>query len=146
MVVKDKELVMGICEVIYEVDKDIILLGLYNSEMINFVKEIGFRFVNEVFVDRVYDNNGFLVLRSVEGVVIYDIKYVIDRVVRMVKEGIVEILIGEVIYIKVDFICVYGDNLKVIEFVKEIRKCFELESIEVCLLENIEVCLLENIV
>lgn len=59
MAAKDKELAMGICEAIYEVDKDIILLGLYNSEMINSAKEIGLRFANEVFADRAYDNNGF---------------------------------------------------------------------------------------
>ncbi|HAU5071466.1 TPA: LamB/YcsF family protein [Clostridioides difficile] len=146
MAAKDKELAMGICEAIYEVNKDIILLGLYNSEMINSAKEIGLRFANEVFADRAYDNNGFLVPRNVEGAVIHDTKHAIDRVVRMVKEGTVETLTGEVIHIKADSICVHGDNPKAIEFVKEIRKRFELESIEVCPLENIEVCSSENIV
>lgn len=88
----------------------------------------------------------FLVPRSVEGAVIHDTKHAIDRVVRMVKEGTVETLTGEVIHIKADSICVHGDNPKAIEFVKEIRKRFELEGIEVCPLENIEVCSSENIV
>ncbi|MCC0636889.1 MULTISPECIES: LamB/YcsF family protein [unclassified Clostridioides] len=144
MAAKDKNLAMAICEAIYEVNKDITLLGLYNSEMINSAKEVGLKFANEVFADRAYDSNGFLVPRNVEGAVIHDTKTAIDRVVKMVKEGTVETITGEIIHIKADSICVHGDNPKAIEFVKEIRKRFELESIEVCPLENMEVCSSED--
>lgn len=51
-----------------------------------------------------------LVPRNVEGAVIHDTKHAIDRVVRMVKEGTVETLTGEVIHINRFYMCTWGQS------------------------------------
>ena len=51
---KDMDLALAIAEAIAEVDKDIILLGLANSKMIDAGKQLGLRVANEVFADRAY--------------------------------------------------------------------------------------------
>lgn len=121
MVVKDIKFVIVICEGIYEVNKEFILFVLLGSEMVNVVNNVGLKVVMEVFVDRVYEEDGILVVRIKEGLMIIDEDEFIKRVIRMIKENKVKMIIGIDILIKVDFICVYGDGIKVLEFVRKIK-------------------------
>lgn len=61
---KDMDLALAIAEAIAEVDKNIILLGLANSKMIDAGKQLGLRVANEVFADRAYQADGSLVPRK----------------------------------------------------------------------------------
>ncbi len=125
------EYARAISEAIYEVDKNIILLGLANSEMINAGRTVGIKTANEVFADREYMDNGTLVPRKIEGAVITDADLVIKRAVKMIKHGTVESINGKTISIKADSICVHGDNPKAVDFVKKIRESFESENIKI---------------
>ena len=69
---KDMDLALAIAEAIAEVDKNIILLGLANSKMIDAGKQLGLRVANEVFADRAYQADGSLVPRKLPGAVIHD--------------------------------------------------------------------------
>lgn len=129
MAAKDIIMAKAIAEAVYEVDKDLILVGLANSEIVKAGKEIGLKVANEVFADRAYDTDGFLVSRNIEGAVIHDKDIAIKRVIRMVKEGKVTSITGEDISIQADTICVHGDNPKTLIFVQEIRKALENEGI-----------------
>lgn len=125
------EYARAISEAIYEVDNNIILLGLANSEMITAGKAVGLKTVNEVFADRAYMDDGTLVPRGMEGAMITDTDFVIRRAIQMIKQGTVESINGKIINIKADSICVHGDNLKAVEFVKRIREAFESENIKI---------------
>ena len=139
MAAKDYELSLAIANAIYEVDKDIILLGLANSHMIDAGKNVGLKVASEVFADRAYNSDGTLVPRSIKGAVIHDTELAIKRVVRMVKEGKVQSIEGKDINIKADSICVHGDNPKAIEFVKSIAKELIKENVDiVCISEVIK--------
>ncbi|MBF8982547.1 LamB/YcsF family protein [Lutibacter sp. B2] len=136
MAAKDKDLAMAIAEGIYEVDQDIILMGLANSEIIKAGKTFGLKVCNEVFADRAYNSDGTLVSRKLEGAVIHDADLAISRVVRMVKEGKVTAINGEDIEIKAQSICVHGDNPEAVEFVRKIRLKLEEEGIQVTAISN----------
>lgn len=131
MAAKDAELAMAIAEGIYEVDKDLILMGLANSEMTKAGLVVGLKVANEVFADRAYNHDGTLVSRKLEGSMIHDRDLAISRVVRMVTEGKVQAITGEDIDIKADSICVHGDNPKAVEFVDSIRKALEAEGVKI---------------
>ncbi|WZL72224.1 LamB/YcsF family protein [Clostridiaceae bacterium 35-E11] len=136
MAAKDKALAKAIAEAIYEVDKNIILLALANSEMIEAGNQVGLKVANEVFADRAYNKDGTLVSRKSEGAVIHDADLAITRVVRMVKEGKVTAITGEDIQINAQSICVHGDNPEALEFVKKIRSKLKEEDIEVTAISN----------
>lgn len=136
MAAKDAKLAAAIAEAIREVDQNIILMGLANSEMINAGKEMGLKTANEVFADRAYNPDGTLVSRSLPGAVIHDADLAISRVVRMVKEGKVQAVNGEDIEIKADSICVHGDNPEAVEFTRRIRATLEKEGVEVTAVSN----------
>ena len=131
MAAVDEKLARAMCEAVYEVDKDIIFMGLAGSKMIEAAESVGLRAASEVFADRAYNDDGTLVSRKLPGAVIKDKDLAIKRVVRMVKEGKVESINGNDIAIKADSICVHGDNPKALEFVKNIRETLIAEGVEI---------------
>lgn len=134
---KNYDLAKAICEAIYEFDKNIILLGLSGSQLIKAGEDTGLRVAREVFADRAYEDDGSLRARSKEGAVITDENIAIDRVVKMVKENKVTSYSGKEIEIYADSICVHGDGVKALEFVKKIRERLISEGIEIIPLKEI---------
>jgi UPF0271 protein len=129
MAAKDGKLAKAIIDGIWEVDRDLIVLGPPGSEMVNAAKEKGLKFANEVFADRAYNPDGTLVARSLPGSMIIDKNIAISRVLRMVTEGKVTAINGEDIDIKADSICVHGDNPEAVDFVRLIRE--ELTKVQI---------------
>jgi len=128
---KNLKLALAICEGIYEVNPELILLALSGSEMVNAAKSIGLKVAREAFADRAYEEDGSLVARMKEGSMITDEKESIKRVIRMIKENKVEAITGIDIPIKVDSICVHGDGIKALEFVRKIKSSLEEENIKI---------------
>lgn len=54
----------------------------------------------------------------------------------MIKESKVTSINGKEIDLKADSICVHGDNVKALKFVKKIKENLEKEQIQICALEN----------
>lgn len=131
MAAKDYNLAKAICESIYEFDKEIILLGLSGSELIRAGEDIGLKCANEVFTDRAYEEDGSLVSRKKEGAVITDEKEAINRVIDMIVKKQVKTINGKYIDIKADSICVHGDGIKALEFVKKINEKLKENNIEI---------------
>jgi UPF0271 protein len=131
MAANDAGLSEAIAQAIYETDKDLILVGLANSEMIKAGKKANLKVANEVFADRAYNKNGTLVSRKKEGAMIHDEEEAISRVLRMVKEGKVSSITGEDIDIQADTICVHGDNPRAVGFVEKIKRALQAEGVEV---------------
>lgn len=134
---KDMDLAMAIAEAVYSVDKDVILLGLAGSKMLEAGRHIGLRVASEVFADRAYQADGSLVPRSKPGAVIHDKDEAIARTVRMVKDGKVTAITGEEISIDAHSICVHGDNPSAVEFVKSIRAKLEADGVTIAPIADI---------
>ncbi|WP_163468677.1 LamB/YcsF family protein [Fusobacterium sp. IOR10] len=131
MAAKDYKLALAIAQGIKEVDENLVLMGLANSEMIRAAKDVGLKVANEVFADRAYNDDGSLVARSLPGAVIHDKDVAIKRVIRMVKEGKVESITGKDVDITVESICIHGDNPEALEFAKNIKEALINEGIEI---------------
>lgn len=121
MAAKDMDMAGAIAQAIAEVDKNVILLGLAGSLLLEAGRQAGLRTASEVFADRAYQADGSLVPRSKPGSVIHDKDEAIARTVRMVIEGKVTAITGEEVSIDAHSICVHGDNPSAVEFVKNIR-------------------------
>lgn len=137
MAAKDYELSKGICEAIYEFDKELIVLALSGGELAHAAKDMGLRTALEVFADRAYEEDGTLVNRRKEGAMITDENEAIARVVRMIKEKKVTAITGKDIPIQADSVCVHGDGVKALAFVEKIRATLTAEGIEICSLDEI---------
>lgn len=137
MAAKDMALANAVAEAVYEVDGQLILLGLANSMMVEAAENVGLRAASEVFADRAYQRDGSLVPRSVPGAVIHDVAIALERTVAMIKNGYVTSIDGVEVPIKAHSICVHGDNPDALKFVSEIRARFEAEGITVAPLRSI---------
>lgn len=131
MAASDIKLAKAICEGIYEYDKNLIILALSGSKMIEAAKDVGIKYASEVFADRAYEDDGSLVSRRKEGAVIHDEDLAVSRVIRMIKEKKVTTISGKDITISADSVCIHGDNEHALEFARKMRAAFEKEGIVV---------------
>ena len=134
---KDYDLSKAICEAVYEYDKDLIVMALSGGELVHAAEDMGLKVAREVFADRAYEEDGSLVNRRKEGAMITDENEAIARVVRMIKEQKVTAITGKDIPIKADSVCVHGDGVKALAFVKKIRETLTAEGVEIVPLVDI---------
>ena len=134
---KDYKLAEGICRAVYDFDPSIILLGLSGSEMINAGRDIGLKCANEFFSDRAYEDDGSLRARTKEGAMITDEQEAIERVVKVIKTGYVTTYSGRELELKIDSICVHGDNAHALDFVRSIRERLIGEGVEIAPLRSV---------
>ena len=131
MAAKDEKLAMAIAEAIYEVDPNLILLGLSGSLMNKAAKQVGLKAADEVFADRAYQPDGTLVPRTMAGAVITDETLAVERTIQMVKEGTVIAIDGTKIPITAESICLHGDGQKAVLFAKLLFEELTKEGIEI---------------
>lgn len=128
---KDEDMARAICEAILALDKNLILVALSGSGMADIASKSGLKVAREAFADRAYDRDGSLVSRKKEGSVIHDPQRVAERVVRMVKEGKVQTIGGDLIDLEVDSICVHGDTPGAVQLAETVRKHLQKAGITV---------------
>ena len=126
---KDEILAAAICEAVYEIDPELILLCLSGSKMMSAAKKIGLRAASEVFADRAYEDDGSLVARGKPGAV--------SPCIGNVKNGTVESINGKIIELKPDSICLHGDGVKAVEFARRIKAELNANGIETAPLAQI---------
>ncbi|WP_297474997.1 5-oxoprolinase subunit PxpA [Thermococcus sp.] len=135
--VKDEELARAVIEGIADFDKNLIFVTLSGSRAAEVAEEMGVKVAHEVFADRAYNPDGTLVSRSKPGAVIHDKDEIAERVISMVKDGGVKAINGEWVELKVDTICVHGDNPKAVEIAAHVRKALEEEGVKVVSMREI---------
>lgn len=121
MAAQDYQLARAIAEGIYTVDKDLILMGLAGSELIQAGKDVGLQTASEVFADRRYTKEGTLVSRSEENAVISDKEEAAKQILYIVQNGKVKTVDGTDVNIDADSICVHGDNEEAVKLVRYLR-------------------------
>jgi UPF0271 protein len=131
MAARDRKLADAIAHAVKALDPSLIMFGLPKSPMIDAGLAAGLRVATEGFADRAYEPDGSLTPRSRPGAVIDDPAVVVDRAVRMVRDGMVLTADGNEIPLKVDTICVHGDTPGASELTKRIRAGLEAAGIHV---------------
>ena len=118
---KDMKLARGIARAVKDLGSNVILYGLAGSCLIDAAKELNVPVWQEVFADRKYTKEGFLVPRTQVGAVIEDESEALKQVMSMAKEGKVIAIDGSEIKIQADTLCIHGDNPHAVEFAKKIK-------------------------
>ncbi|MBN17895.1 MAG: lactam utilization protein LamB [Chloroflexi bacterium] len=129
--VEDENLSRAICEAILEFDENIILIALANSKWIKIAKEMGLKVAREIFADRALNPDGSLVSRSITGSVIHDTKTVINRSIKMIKNGSATTIEGKEISVEADSICLHSDTPGSIEMAKLLHSELGQNGIEI---------------
>lgn len=131
MMANDNKLGQAVAEAILKIDKNLILVGLANSEIIDIALKLGFKVAREGFADRAYNSDCTLVKRSIPGAVISNPDLIAERVIKMVEQQKVETIDGKIIDLQIDTICLHGDNINALNVIKAIRKILIEEKIKI---------------
>ena len=122
---KNEQIFTAIVEALSSYDKKLKLMILSSSKneiYQNIAQSFGISLIYEAFADRAYSDEGFLLSRKEKNSVIHDVEAIIHRVKLLVQNGFIESVSGKKLYLKVDSLCVHGDNEEALLITKSIRE------------------------
>jgi len=118
---RDKSLALAITQAVKDLGDDIILYGLASSCFVEAAKEINVPLWQEVFADRRYTSEGYLVPRTQPGALIENEDQAAAQVLRMAQKGEVVALDGSIVKVQADTLCIHGDSPTALAFAKKIK-------------------------
>ena len=121
MAVRDEKLAEAIARAIRSVDSRLILFAPDNTELARAGEAKGLPVAREVFADRNYLSDGWLVPRTRADALLTDPVEAAKRVLRMLREGKVRSVEGDDVNVRAETICVHGDTPGAVEFARELR-------------------------
>ena len=92
---------------------------------------LGLRAAREGFVDRLYEDDGNLTSRKVEGAVIRDPKLAAERAVRMALDQEVVSRHGKRLKRRIDTLCVHGDEPSAVAVAGAVRDALAAAGVAV---------------
>jgi UPF0271 protein len=118
---RDKSLALAIAQAVKDLGDGIILYGLASSCFVEATKEIGVPLWQEVFADRRYTSEGYLVPRTQPGALIENEDQAAAQALRMAQKGEVVALDGSIVKVQADTLCIHGDSPTALDFAKKIN-------------------------
>ena len=118
---RDKSLALAITQAVKDLGDDIILYGLASSCFVEAAKEIDVPLWQEVFADRRYTSEGYLVPRTQPGALIENEDQAVAQALRMAQKGEVVALDGSIVKVQADTLCIHGDSPTALDFAKKIN-------------------------
>ena len=131
MAVRDQELADAIARAIESVDPKLILFAPDKSELARAGEADGLQIAREIFADRNYLNDGWLVPRTRSDALLRDPEEAARRVLRMLHEGKVRSVEGRDVDVRGETICVHSDTPGAVEFARELRSQLEHEGVRI---------------
>lgn len=128
---KDRPLAEAIARAVARFSRQLILVGLANSLLVEAGLEAGLPVAREAFADRAYEADGSLRSRRLPGAVLEDPAQATEQIVRIARDGLVVAYTGEEVPVQAETVCLHGDTPTAVEIAKTIRGELEAAGIEV---------------
>jgi UPF0271 protein len=108
--VKNRELAGAIADGVARWNREVVLVGLAGSAMLEVFREAGFAVAAEAFADRRYEPDGTLRSRKFEDALIRDPEQAARQALGMAERGIVRASDGSEVTVAAQTICIHGDT------------------------------------
>ena len=128
---RDRAVADPVARAVAGFDAGLVLVALSGSALVDAGRDAGLEVAAEVFADRAYDREGALVSRRLPGAVIQEPGRMVERAVRLVRDGTVMAIGGELLELAADTICVHGDTPGAVGLVQTLRTGLEAAGIAV---------------
>jgi 5-oxoprolinase (ATP-hydrolysing) subunit A len=129
--VRDQDLADAIARAIESVDPKLILFAPDKSELARAGEAHGLQIAREIFADRNYLNDGWLVPRTRPDALLRDPNEAAERVLRMLREGKVRSVEGRDVDVRGETICIHGDTPGAVEFACKLRSQLEQDGVRI---------------
>jgi 5-oxoprolinase (ATP-hydrolysing) subunit A len=126
---EDEDLALAIARAIKGVDGNLINVCMPGLLMEKVSDKLGVPVAREFFADRTYEDNGTLTSRKKPGSVLHDAAEAAERVLRTLQDQAVTTTSGKRIPIRIDTICVHGDEPSAVEMARTVRAKLEASGI-----------------
>ena len=135
MACENYELSFTIAKAIKQFDPNIIFLAHAQTEMEKAGRDLKLRIACEVFADRNYEDNGYLVARSKHNAMILGREECAKHVLTMLENRALSCYSGKKIPCDIDSICVHGDEKTAVDNAQYLREVlikngFQLKSLD----------------
>lgn len=127
--VRDAATAEAIARAVWQYDRDLLFFVLPGSELEAAGEAAGLRLAREAFADRGYMPDGSLVPRSRPEAIVHDPDVVVQRMTRLVKEGVIEAIDGSELAFGADTICIHSDTPTALEIARALREGFDAAGI-----------------
>ena len=108
--VRDHGIAEAIAEGVARWNRDVVLVGLAGSPMLDIFRKAGFRVAAEAFADRRYEPDGTLRSRKFEDALIRDPAQAGVQALRIVERGMVIACDGTEVSVDAQTLCIHGDT------------------------------------
>lgn len=126
----DKRQADDVISAILAIDKNLVLMALAGSPIIDWARARGLTVVAEAFADRAYMPDGRLVSRREPGAVVTDPQTVAKRILNLVKTGNITAIDGSQVQLEAQSICVHGDSPGAVAIAGALRKHLESAGVK----------------
>ena len=130
-IAQDRRQATDVINAIKAIDASLVLMALAGSPLIGWARDAGLSVVAEAFADRAYTPSGALVSRREPGAVLHDEALIAQRMLTLVREGVIEAVDGSMVRVDADSICVHGDSPGAVAIARKIRQRFESEGVQI---------------
>ncbi len=130
-IAQDRRQATDVINAIKAVDPSLVLMALAGSPLIGWARDAGLSVVAEAFADRGYTPEGALVSRREPGAVLHDENLIAQRMLTLVRDGVIEAVDGSLVRVEADSICVHGDSPGAVAIARNIRQRFEQEGVQI---------------
>lgn len=131
MAARDPELAAAVVAGVGALDRSLTIVGPPASELLAAAARAGLGTAAEAFADRAYRSDGALVPRHTTGAVIHDRETVVQRALRLARDGEVAAVDGTVLALQPRTICVHGDTPQAAVLVRAIRRALTEVGVDV---------------
>jgi 5-oxoprolinase (ATP-hydrolysing) subunit A len=128
---EDEDLALAIARAIKGVDGTLVNVCMPGLLMEKASETVGVPVAREFFADRTYEDNGTLTSRKKPGSVLHDAEMAAERVLRTLRDEEVATTSGRRIPIRIDTICVHGDEPSAVAMARTIRAKLEANGIAI---------------
>lgn len=130
-IAQDRRQATDVINAIRAIDPSLVLMALAGSPLIGWARDAGLTVVAEAFADRGYTPQGALVSRREKGAVLHDEKRIAERMLTLVRDGVIEAVDGSLVRVEADSICVHGDSPGAVAIARQLRLRFEQEGVKI---------------
>jgi UPF0271 protein len=128
---QNRDVALAACKAIKAVNPKLVCLTIALGEMERIARDMGLEIRSEIFADRAYTDEGFLVDRKLAGAVLHDPDVIATRILSMVKEGAIESVSGKRLKTPIDSICVHSDTPSAVDIARRLRRSLEDAGVNV---------------
>ena len=127
----DLDYALAIGRGIKAADRELIYVANAGSQMTRAAEQLGLRYANEAYVDRIYDDNGKMASRERDDAVITDPEQAARQVLCILEEKALISSSGKRIPAMVHTFCIHGDEPTAVPVMRKVRERIAAAGIEV---------------